>query len=326
MAGVVLCRAEREEIRACLAQGWSCASIAQVLKRAPSTISREVTRNGGRSRYRAVAAQARADRARRRPKTPKLVADRELHSRVELLLRAGYSPAAITAILRRDGGPVVVAETIYQALYSRTYRGVRLLPQDCLRTRRHRRNPYRRRQAEAVRRKALGPIKLIDQRPDITDRAEPGHWEGDLLLGAGGRSAVVTLIERSSRYALLGHLHDRHDAPGVAAAIISALEGVPARLRRSLTWDQGRELVWNWPPIEHALDIDIYFCHPHSPWERPSNENLNRQLRFWLPKKTNLGIHDQNGLDAITNVLNNQPRRLLAWQTAAQRYAHLAVR
>ena len=137
---------------------------------------------------------------------------------------------------------------------------------------------------------------------------------------------MVTLIERSSRYALLGHLHDRHDAPGVAAAIISALEGVPARLRRSLTWDQGRELVWNWPPIEHALDIDIYFCHPHSPWERPSNENLNRQLRFWLPKKTNLGIHDQNGLDAITNVLNNQPRRLLAWQTAAQRYAHLAVR
>jgi IS30 family transposase len=299
--------------------------MARRLGRSASTISREVARNRGRERYQATAAQVRADRARRRPKVPKLVADRGLRERVEGLLKAGFSPAATTALLRCDGGPYVVAETIYQALYSPTYRGIRLRPQDCLRTRRHRRNPYRRRQARAVRLLAMSSVKLIDQRPDISGREEPGHWEGDLIVGANNGSGVVTLIERSTRYAILSRLRDRRSAHEVAAALIAAFEQVPVDLRRTLTWDQGRELIWNWMPIEETLGLSIYFCHPHSPWERPTNENLNRQIRFWLPKRTDLGVHDQSDLDAVTNVLNNQPRRIFGWETPAQRYARHTV-
>jgi len=219
--------------------------------------------------------------------------------------------------------PSVVHETIYQALYSRTYQGIKLLPQQCLRTRR------RRRRLRSRSRKILNwrsDINLIDTRPaEIEPRIEEGHWEGDLLVGSTSSSAIVTLIERVSRKAVLLHLPGRHGTFEVTPALIGEFESMPHHMRRPLTWDQGGELL-GWRHLEAILDVKVFFCQPHSPWQRGSNENLNRQLRYWFPKGCDLRAYDQTALDRATNVLNNQPRRLLGWRTANQAYGDLAVR
>ena len=191
--------------------------------------------------------------------------------------------------------------------------------------RRFRRRP-RRRQAPARRHRQFGDYKLIDQRPPAAaDRSQAGHWEGDLIIGVAHASAIITLVERTSRLTVLGALPHRRTAADVRGVLAEILAPVPAGLRRSLTWDQGIEMA-DWPGIEADLDLEVFFCHPHSPWERPSNEHTNRQLRYWLPKKRDLSIYPQDTLNRIAAVLNTLPRRLLGWQTPQALYDQLALR
>jgi IS30 family transposase len=323
MAGTPLTVDEREEILVGLARGDSCAEIGRWLKRPGCTISREVRRNGKRRGYSAVTAQRHTDKRRARPKTPKLLADPALARFIERDLHEGFSPAAIVVRLADAGMPSVVHESIYQALYSPTFCGITLLPHQCLRTRRRKR---RTRGRSCQKRSWRSDINLIDTRPPAANgRTEEGNWEGDLIVGTRSASAIITLVERVSRKAMVIHLPRRHDTLEVIPALIGEFESIPRHLRRSLTWDQGAELA-GWRHLEEVLDLPVFFCHPHSPWERPSNENLNRQLRYWFPKGCDLRAYDQTALDRATNVLNNQPRRLLGWQTANQVYGDLAVR
>jgi IS30 family transposase len=250
------------------------------------------------------------------------VADPSLAKFIERDLREGFSPAAIVVRLATAGMPSVVHETIYQALYSRTFRGLKALPQRCLRTRRRRR---RVRVRSCEKRSWRSDFNLIDTRPAGRRWQGRGRQLGDLIVGTSSSSAIITLIERVSRKAVLIRLPGQHTTVEVIPALIGEFESIPSHLRRSLTWDQGTELA-GWRHLDTVLDLPVYFCHPHSPWERPSNENLNRQLRYWFPKGCDLKAYDQNALDRATNVLNNQPRRLLGWQTANQAYADLAMR
>jgi IS30 family transposase len=244
---------------------------------------------------------------------------------VERDLRAGYSPAGISVRLREAGGPTVCPETIYRALYSTSYGGLSLRAHECLRTRRRRRRP-RHAPGPARRRRQFGDFKLIDLRPSgAADRSEPGHWEGDLIIGAGHASAIITLVERTSRLTLLGALPHRRTASEVRAGLAVAFAPVPAWMRRSLTWDQGIEMA-DWSGIEADLDLEVFFCHPHSPWQRPSNEHTNRQLRYWLPRGRDLSHYPQATLDHIATILNTLPRRLLAWRTPQHLYDRLALR
>lgn len=317
---------ERVEIRLGIDRKDSCVVIGERLGRHGTTVSQEMKRNLGRRRYDPVRAQRRADRLRRRPKKSKLIADPQLAKTVQTDLRLGFSPAGIAARLRAAGGPTVVAETIYQALYSRTFRGLTLLPAQCLRSRRHRRNPPNARHSRELYERRRAQLRPIRDRPvGAGDRTEPGHWEGDLIVGPHSDSAVVTLIERVSRYTLLAPLPQRHTAAEVAEALVALLQELPPNMLASLAWDQGSEMVGNGAHLECALGMPVYFCDPHSPWQRPSNENLNRQLRFWMPKGTDLRQHDRVALDRITNVLNNQPRKLFNWETPSQRYAALTM-
>lgn len=322
MPGIPLVLEERVEIQVGVAAGESFAAIGRRLGRASSTISREVMRNGRRRRYAAVRAQLHTVKRCRRPKVPKLVRDAAMAAVVERDLRLGFSPAGVSARLRQHGGPTVCTETIYQALYSREFRGLKLLPHQCLRTRRRRRRVHGRSHIKPGWRKE---INLIGTRPAcVADRSQAGHWEGDLIIGTHCGSAMITLVERVSRLTVLTRLEGRHDSFDVIHALIGEFETIPTHLRRSLTWDQGAEMS-RWPDLQEALDLPVYFCNPRSPWERPSNENTNRQLRYWFPKGTDLRTYDQNALDRATNILNNQPRRLFNWDTAAQRYHQLAV-
>ncbi len=325
MAGRALSLDEREEIRAGIEAGRSAASIARRLRRHPTTVSRELRRNGGRDVYRAVRAQRRCDRQRRRPKPFKLVVDPKLGRQVEGGLRRGFSPPAVAALLRASGGPTVVHETIYRALYSPVFRGVGLLPRHCLRTRRPRRRRHDRRRAVNTRRLG-GGFRLIDERPESArDRTEAGHWEGDLLLGSrASHSAMVTLVERTSRLLVVAKLPSGSGSTEVRDALIEVFGDIPSNMRRSLTWDQGSEMH-QWRRVEDTLELPIYFCHPRCPWERGSNENANRQLRFWFRKGTDIGVHSQHDIDRAVFVLNNQPRRLFGWSTSARRYGELAV-
>lgn len=326
MAGQALSMEEREEVRAGLERDESFAVIARRLSRATSTVSREVGGNGGRRRYRAARADADAARARKRPKVPSLLASPALAAAVEKDLRAGFSPAGTAARLRDTGGPTVCTETIYAAVMARGKRGLSVLPEDCLRSRRRRRIPRRRGGAPCTKASPLGRFTLIKERPaSAEDRSEAGHWEGDLIVGAMNRSAVITLIERQTRYMLLADLPEDHGAQAVLGGLIAAFDNVPEHLRLSLTWDQGREMA-AWPDLQAATGLEVFFAEPHSPWQRGQNENMNRQLRFWMPKGTDLHAWHQDRLDGITDVLNHQPRRLLDWKTPADHYNALTLR
>lgn len=327
MAANALCLEEREEIRAGIEAGCSAASIARGIGRHRTTVSREIRRNGGRESYRAVRAQRRCDRKRRRPKPFKLVVNSELGRQVDAGLRRGFSPPAIAALLCASGGPRVVHETIYRALYSTVFRGVSVLPRNCLRTRRRRRlHRSHNRRAGMILRRLGRDFRLIDERPEAArDRQEPGHWEGDLLLGSrSSGSAMITLVERTSRLVMAVKLPRRSSSFEVHEALISVFAEIPLNMRKSLAWDQGMEM-YLWQRVEERLELPIYFCHARSPWERGSNENANRQLRYWFPKGSDIGAHSQAELDKAVFVLNNQPRRLLAWSTSAKRYAELTM-
>ena len=320
VSGRYLSFAEREEIAVGVAAGESQREIAARLGRHPSTVSREITRNGSyRGRYRAGAAQARAEVRARRPKTAKLAGDPVLRARVQGMLEKRWSPEQISVMLRREfpGRPEmqVSHETIYQAIYVQGRGALRRELAESLRTGRALRRP--RQHGQVRRRSRIKDMVMISERPaEAADRAVPGHWEGDLIIGSGG-SAIGTLVERSTRFVMLLHLPGRHDSAAVAGAMTGAMSSLPARLRRSLTWDQGIEMAAH-KQITMATDLDIYFCDPHSPWQRGSNENTNGLLRQYFPKGTSLAGCSREHLDAVAAELNARPRKTLGWKTPAQ--------
>jgi transposase, IS30 family len=318
VSGRYLSLAEREEIAVGLAAGKPVRQIARELGRPASTISREVERNGPRERYRAVRAQALAERRARRPKTAKLAANVELRARVQAKLEKKWSPEQISAWLRTefagDPGMQVSHETIYQAIYVQGRGALRRELAACLRTGRALRKP--RRTAGERRGKIPGMVSISERPAEAADRAVPGHWEGDLIIGTKS-SAIGTLVERSTRFVLLLHLPAGHDAAAVADAMTAAMGSLPDAIRRSLTWDQGKEMALH-AQIAVDADLDIYFCDPHSPWQRGSNENTNGLLRQYFPKGTNLAAHTKEHLDEVAAELNSRPRKTLGWRTPAQ--------
>ena len=320
VSGRCLSVAEREEIALGVAAGQSCRQIAARLGRAPSTVSREVARNGyrGRYRYRALAAQAQAEFRARRPKTAKLAGNARLRGWVQARLEERWSPEQVSVMLRREFPDEpemrVSHETIYQSIYVQGRGALRRELASCLRTGRALRRPRRK---DGERRGRIKDMVLISERPaEAEDRAVPGHWEGDLIIGAG-HSAIGTLVERSTRFVLLLHLPSGHDAAKVAAAMTEATGTLPAALRRSLTWDQGHEMAFH-QKVSLATDLEVYFCDPHSPWQRGTGENTNGLLRQYFPKGTNLAVHSREHLDAVAAQLNSRPRKTLGWKTPAQ--------
>src|SRR6266700_5772165 len=290
--GRYLAAREREEIAVGLAAGEPVRAIAARLGRAPSTVSREIRRNSrGRRHYRALAAQGQAQWRAARPKTAKLAGNAVLRAWVQEKLEQRWSPEQISVMLKRefpgDAEMRVSHETIYQAIYVQGRGALRRELAACLRTGRALRKPRRR---EGERRGKIPGMVMISERPaEAEDRAVPGHWEGDLIIGAANRSAIGTLVERSTRFVMLLHLPDGYGPERVAAAMTQAMGGLPDAIRRSLTWDQGKEMAGH-AQIAVAADLDIYFCDPHSPWQRGSNENTNGLLRQYFPKGTNLSV------------------------------------
>jgi IS30 family transposase len=324
--GNALQREDREEIQAGLSANESFTDIAKSLGRSPSTISREVGKNGGRKSYRASSAQEGADGLRLRPKDSKLALNQLLCDEVARRLRVEkLSPYVISRQLANEGFGLVSHETIYSSIYAQGTRG---LPSGLHKSlhRHHRcRKPRTQTETRTTRSSPLAPYNRIHDRPAIaTKRTEVGHFEGDLILGAANGSAVVTLIDRASYFCLLGELPFGHDAGEVLFALTTMFDRIPPELRKTLTWDQGREMTRH-AEMSNIVDIKTYFCDPHSPWQRPSNENFNGTVRRWLPKGTDLSVHSQADLDVIANRINAMPRRLLDHGCALDRYADAVV-
>ena len=272
--------------------------------------------------YRAHLAQREAEERARRPKPAKLAVNDELREWVEGRLRRNWSPEQISAALRLEfpGRPEmrVSPETIYQSLYVQGRGALRRELAAHLRTGRAVRQPRRK---EGERRGRLpGMVNISDRPAEAGDRAVPGHWEGDLIEGKGGKSHIGTLVERSTRFTMLVPLPEGKSAPAVAAALTPVIAGLPDALRRSLTWDQGREMAGH-QQIAVAADCEIYFCDPHSPWQRGSNENTNGLLRQYFPKGTDLAAHSPQHLQAVAAELNGRPRKTLGWKTPAEALA-----
>jgi transposase, IS30 family len=319
--------AEREEIRAGLVAGLSLAAIGRGLGRPTSTVAREVARNGGRERYVAWIAERRAAEVCRRPKPAKLAIAGELREFVIAGLQQRWSPRQIAARLRAefpDRPEMRVShETIYQSLFIQARGQFRKELTAYLRSGRSKRQP--RPDPDSVRPRRIVGMISISQRPaEADDRAVPGHWEGDLLMGSYNRSAIVTLVERSTRYVLLARLEGRHDAPTTCAALTATIARLPSQLRRSLTWDQGSEMA-DHAEFTIATDVAVYFCDPHSPWQRGSNENTNGLLRQYFPKGTDLSPFTQADLDAVAHQLNGRPRETLAWKTPTEKLNELVA-
>ena len=299
--------AEREEIGLGLARGETFTAIAVGLGRSVSTVSREVAGGGGRRRYRAWRAHDRAFARARRPKAHKL-ANRVLAGEVSAWLRRFWSPDEISRRLRLDhpDDPMmwVSHETIYKSIYVQGRGELRRELARCLRSGRAQRRPQHR----LEHRGRIRDMVMISERPaEIADRAVPGHWEGDLIVGRNGRSQVGTLVERATRYVMLLHLADAR-AETVNAAMKKAVAALPAELFRTLTWDQGKELAHH---TQFSVDtgVEVYFCDPHSPWQRGSNENTNGLLRQYMPKGTDLSVHTATDLARIARSLNDRPRK-----------------
>jgi IS30 family transposase len=302
---------EREEISRGLRAGESLRQIAARLNRAPSTVSREVGANGGRRQYRAWRAEARAVRRARRPRLAKLARNPSLRQSVERLLGARWSPQQIAWQLRQDHPDQpemwVSHETIYQSLFVQGRGALRAELTRCLRTGRARRRPQGRLSHH------IPDMVLISERPaEVDDRAVPGHWEGDLIIGRASRSAIGTLVERQTRFVMLVALPHGRTAEAVRVALAERILALPVELRRSLTWDRGTEMAEH---VRFTIDtgVQVYFCDPHSPWQRGSNENTNGLLRQYFPKGTDLSAHSQAHLDAVARELNGRPRQTLGW-------------
>ena len=311
--------ADREELSRGLVSGESFRTIATRLGRAASSISREVAWSGRRG-YRAWRADNEAMDRSRRPKAAKLAVDSRLCREVERGLRARWSPRQISARLicdyPDDPEMRVSHETIYRTLFIQARGALRKELTACLRTGRAQRRPHLRTEQSGVGR-LRNMILISDRPPEVEDRAVPGHWEGDLIIGKGGRSAIGTLVERSSRYVVLLHLPHGRTSEDVRAALTRQVSKLPAELRRTLTWDQGNEMADH---VRFSTDtsMEVYFCDPHSPWQRGSNENTNGLLRQYFPKKSDLSLHSAAHLNAVARLLNNRPRQTLNWMKPSE--------
>jgi len=313
---------EREEISLGLHRHETFAAIAGQLGRSVSTVSRDVAANGGRRDYRAWRAHRRARERVRRPKAAKLAYGR-LAAQVEEWLKEWWSPQEIARRLRIEfpDDPMmwVSHETIYKSLFVQGRGELRRELSRCLRTGRAKRRP----QGRTETRGRIPDMVMISERPaEVEDRAVPGHWEGDLILGKNGTSAVGTLVERATRYVLLLHLPTGREADKVEAAMRHAIAKLPGELFRTITWDQGKEMA------RHAgftvdTGIQIYFCDPHSPWQRGSNENTNGLLRQYMPKGTDLSLLSEEDLDGFARSLNNRPRETLGFMKPSERLSEL---
>ena len=314
---------ERERILVGICHGESDSEIARALGRHRSTIGREIGRCGQRWQYRPLKAERVTQSLARRPKPTKLSGSPRLVAEVERGLARGWSPQQISARLRVDfpDDPVmrISHETIYLSLYVQSRGELRRQLTAQLRTGRS----TRRGRGRVARRGRIVDMVNISQRPaEVEDRAVPGHWEGDLIIGAHGRSAVATLVERQTRFVMLAYLGSDRRTERVIEALKTRITDLPGHLVKSLTWDQGHELAAH---KQFSVDtgVQVFFCDPHSPWQRGSNENTNGLLRQYLPKGTDLAVHDQAALDRIARQLNGRPRQTLGWLNPAEKMAEL---
>lgn len=318
---------KKEEILVGLTRDESMRSIARRIGVAPSTVSREVSRQQRRpGTYRVRRSELLAEHSCRRPKPRKLEVGSALAGVVEQRLVDGWSPQQIAAWLKTeypdDTAMQVSHETIYKSLFLQGRGALKKELTQHLRTKRTRRKT-KVRAAEVERRGRIKDMVNISERPaEVEDRAVPGHWEGDLIMGKGGKSCVGTLVERSTRFVMLLHLPDGHRAELVRNALTRKIQKLPRALRKSLTWDQGREMA------QHAhftvdTGVAVYFCDPRSPWQRGSNENTNGLLRQYLPKHTDLSIFSEADLDEVARKLNGRPRQTLNWKNPAEKLNEL---
>ena len=315
---------EREEILVGLSRGESMSAIARGLGRSPSTVTREVAANGGPGHYGAWKGRCRARASSLRPKTAKLDHP-ELVQQVTAWLEELWSPEEIAVRLRivfpDDPMMHVSHETIYQSLFVLGRGELRRELTRCLRSGR----TARRHQGRAVRGARITDMVMLSERPaEAEDRAVPGHWEGDLIVGTNSRSAVGTLVERSTRLVLLLHLPNGHGAKNVEVAMAKAIATLPSELARSVTWDQGTEMATH-ASFTVATGVPVYFCDPHSPWQRGSNENTNGLLRQYMPKYTDLSTHTAKDLARIQRSLNGRPRKTLGYMTPLEKFAEFVA-
>ncbi len=318
---LALTLSEREEISRGIVAERSIRSMAMLLGRSPSTVSREIRRHGGYDRYRAALADTKAWDGARRPKRCKLATSPRLRRAVSRKLRLNWSPEQIAGWLKRthpgDGSYQVSHETIYRSLYVQT-RGV--LKKELLQHLRSKRTIRRSKQAgqKGDGRGQITDIVSISERPaSIEDRAVPGHWEGDLITGSKN-SHIATLVERHTRYVMLAKVANK-ETQTVVSALIEQAKKLPTELYKSLTWDRGKELA-DHQRFTLATDIDVYFCDPQSPWQRGSNENTNGLLRQYFPKGTDLSVYSQAELNKVARQLNERPRKTLEFETPAERF------
>ncbi|NYI40411.1 IS30 family transposase [Demequina lutea] len=317
---------ERERLKDLLMTSASIRKIAVTMGRSPSTISRELRRNTvSKGGYLPHTAHRTSVKRRERVRVAKLASAGPLRDYVAAKLKKRWSPEQISHRLRRDfphdPGMRVSPETIYQAIYVHAHGELKRELAASLRRGRKRRKPHR--DPEARTSRFTDPMTPLTDRPaEVEDRALPGHWEGDLILGAGNGSAVATVVERATRYVVLGHLPIERTAEAVRDSLVTALVGLPVGLRRTLTWDQGAEMSEH-KAFAVATDMAVYFCDPASPWQRGTNENTNGLLRQYLPKRTDLRAHSAHDLAAIAEELNARPRKILDWDTPAERMTAL---
>ena len=318
---IALTLSEREEISRGLVVGDSIREIAEILNRSPSTISREINRNGGYDNYRATQAEQAAWERAHRPKKCKLACHPMLKHMVATKLKRNWSPKQISGWLKRtypkQEHKQVSHETIYRSLFIQARGVLKKELQLYLRSQR----AIRRSKQHSIKKMDLGKIKnmvSISERPaSVEDRAVPGHWEGD-LISVSNNSHIATLVERHSRYVLLVKLKGK-DSKTVISALIKHSKKLPTELYKSLTWDRGTEMA-DHQRFTLATNIDVYFCDPQSPWQRGTNENTNRLLRQYFPKGTDLSVHSQTALNKVARQLNERPRETLEFETPAERF------
>jgi IS30 family transposase len=328
LKGRCLTLAQREEIALGRARGDSIRAIAAIIGRSPSTVSRELVRNAdGLGRYRATSAHALAFHRASRPKPAKLLTNLRLRGMVEADLAKKYSPEQIVGRLKVDFPDQpemqVSTETIYQSLYVQSRGALKRDLTRYLRTGRAVRRPSRK---VGQRKNRIPNMINIAERPaEAEDRAVPGHWEGDLIIGRKNLSAIGTLVERTTNYTMLLHLPDGYTPELVRDALAAKIKTLPDVLRASLTWDQGPEMG-KWKQVAVDADIDIYFCDPHAPWQRATNENTNGLLRQYFPKSSDLSAHSADDLDWVAAELNDRPRKRLGFKKPIEQIGPLLLR